>query len=105
MTTITADGTVEFMFYRSGAKDVKVAGDFTGWTQKALAMRPAKGGWWSLRIQLSGGEYRFRYLVDGNWYTDFAAQGIEMGRLGVNSVLVIPEIVEQANQKTVAVAA
>ena len=48
-------------------------------------------GWWLARVELDAGEYRFRYVADGTWYTDFAAHGVEITQLGWNSVLVVPE--------------
>jgi hypothetical protein len=36
------------------------------------------------------GEYRFRYWADGHWFTDYASHGVELGKHGWNSVLVVP---------------
>lgn len=91
MTNVNADGSVTFRFYRPTAGQVKLVGDFTNWQQAPIDMTCTGDGWWTLGTKLNGGEYRFRYLADGQWYTDFAAYGIEATESGWNSVLVVPE--------------
>jgi 1,4-alpha-glucan branching enzyme len=91
MTTIHEDGTVEFAFYRPSASNVRLAADFSSWLAGAIDMKPLGDGWWSAQLQLPAGEYRFRYVADDYWYTDFASHGIEMSKMGWNSVLVVPE--------------
>jgi 1,4-alpha-glucan branching enzyme len=90
MTTITDDGSVEFKFYRPQVGGVKLAGDFSNWASQAVSMQSAGEGWWSIRLKLRAGEYRFRYIADGEWYTDYASHGIEAAEEGWNSVLLIP---------------
>jgi len=91
MTSVSESGTVEFWFYRKGVSRVRVVGDFGDWRGASLEMSGDGDGWWRLSTTLGSGEYRFRYVADGQWYTDYASNGIEMGELGVNSVLVVPE--------------
>jgi len=91
MTSVDKDGTVEFWFYRRDVREVRVLGDFAGWRAGSLEMAGEGDGWWRLTATLAAGEYRFRYVADGQWYPDYASNGIEMGDLGVNSVLVVPE--------------
>jgi 1,4-alpha-glucan branching enzyme len=92
MTSVGKDGSVEFRFFRPGARAVELAGDFAGnWSQR-LAMSGDAHGWWTLELPLPPGDYRFRYVADGGeWYTDFASNGVEVNKLGWNSVLVVPE--------------
>ena len=55
-------------------------------------MRPRGDGWWTAAVPLPHGEYRFRYVADGVWYTDFASNGVERTRKGTwNSILVVPQ--------------
>jgi 1,4-alpha-glucan branching enzyme len=91
MTRVSKTGQVEFRFFRPGARVVKVAGEFTQWDGEPLLMRPEGDGWWSAVAAIGAGEYRFRYIADGKWYTDFAANGVEATRFGWNSVLVVPD--------------
>lgn len=90
MTSIGQNGTVEFRFYRPDAREVSLAGDFNGWGQP-LGMTPDGNGWWVARVPFGPGEYRFRYLADGVWYTDFAANGVELNEFGWDSLLFVPE--------------
>jgi hypothetical protein len=61
-------------------------------------MHPDGDGWWRAETQLHGGDYRFRYLADDDWYTDYASNGIEIGRLGCNSLLTVPEFRESQDR-------
>ncbi|HEX8524115.1 MAG TPA: isoamylase early set domain-containing protein [Tepidisphaeraceae bacterium] len=89
MTTVTPGGTVEFRFYRPEAQKVSVAGTFNRWSPTALQMSSDGEGWWTVKATLPAGEYKFRYVADGQWFTDFAAYGIEPTSFGMNSVLVV----------------
>lgn len=91
MTSIKDDGAVEFRFYRPQVNQVKLAGDFSQWVRQAISMQPAGGGWWTAKLTLPPGDYRFRYIADGIWFTDYAAHGIEACEDGWNSVVLIPE--------------
>jgi hypothetical protein len=46
-------------------------------------------GWWGIALELPPGEYRFRYLADGQWHTDYAANGVERSKWGWNSILIV----------------
>ena len=91
MTIVRQDGSVEFRFFRPEARDVRVAGDFNGWSGESLHMKPAGNGWWTARAVLGSGEYRFRYVADGRWFTDYASNGVEFAKLGLNSLLIVPK--------------
>jgi len=91
MTSVKTNGEVEFRFFRAGARDVAVAGDFTAWNDRPIAMRHEGNGWWSARARLQPGEYRFRYVADGQWFTDFASHGVELKKQIWNSVLLVQE--------------
>jgi 1,4-alpha-glucan branching enzyme len=89
MTSVKPDGRIEFRFYRPRAKEVSVAGSFNGWSTERLKMSPQSGGWWSLTTTLPEGDHRFRYCADGEWYTDFAANGVELEKGVLNSLLTV----------------
>jgi 1,4-alpha-glucan branching enzyme len=91
MTSVRSNGEVEFRFYRAGARAVALAGDFTAWEDQAVTMRHEGNGWWSARVSLKPGEYRFRYVADGQWVTDFASHGVELKKQTWNSVLLVQE--------------
>ena len=91
MTSVRTNGQVEFRFFRPNAANVAVAGDFTGWKEQAITMRHEGNGWWSASINLQPGEYRFRYVADGKWFTDYASHGVELKKQTWNSVLLVTE--------------
>jgi 1,4-alpha-glucan branching enzyme len=91
MTSVRTNGEVEFRFFRANAGDVAVAGDFTGWQEHPIHMCPEGNGWWTARVKLDPGEYRFRYVADGTWFTDFASHGVELKKQVWNSVLLVQE--------------
>ena len=85
---VTVKGNVaKFMFYHRHAKRVFIAGDFNNWQENQLFMTRDKNGYWSASIKLPPGEFKFRYCADGQWFTDYAAFGVEPGHLGLDSVL------------------
>lgn len=89
MVSIQGD-CVQFTFYRPGAGRIFVAGDFNGWKTDDILMVPAGDGNWKARVRLPSGEYRFRYCADGEWFTDYAACGVEPGRFGMDSIVSVP---------------
>ena len=89
MTSVTVDGFVEFRFYRPQASKVSVVGEFNSWLEGLTPMKPDGDGWWTASTTLKPGEYRFRYVADGVWYTDYASHGIEQAPNGYNAVLVV----------------
>lgn len=105
MVHLLDDGTVEFCYFRPGARDVRLAGDFNNWLARAddgdatathgSPMRRDEQGWWRTRLVLPAGEHRFKYIVDGNiWETDYAAYGVENDKLGGwNSIVWVAESV------------
>ena len=98
MTTVKGEGVVEFRFFRPEVASARVSGDFNGW-RADLPMQRDADGWWSATAKLPPGEYRFRYVADGRWFTDFAAHGVEASPLGYNAVLVIPKARKSATRK------
>lgn len=89
MVTIT-DDWAEFAFFRPQAESVYLIGDFNGWRFDELAMVRNGDGYWSLKLRLPPGEFKFRYYADGQWFTDYAAFGVEPGPFGLDSLVRIP---------------
>ena len=99
MVSTRPDGRVEFRFLAPGATRVQVVGDFTNWLTEPMEMAPIEQGWWKVSPRLGAGEYRFRYLVDGRWHTDFAAFGVAANDFGqFDSILVVPPRVQTGSQ-------
>ncbi len=84
------NGVATFSFYRAGASQVHLVGDFNHWQEGQSPMVHVGDGHWKATLSLSAGAHRFRYRVDGEWFTDFAAFGVEPGEQGWDSVLFVP---------------
>lgn len=87
MTRELPDGTTEFRFFRPQVSQLSLVGDFNGWSTRSMPMSREADGWWVFRLRLAPGTYQFRYFGDGQWYTDYAAFGLERGPFGWNSVI------------------
>ena len=85
-----SEGFVEFRFFRPDAQQVHLTGDFNDWQQGQTPMALGDDGYWNVQVALPPGEFKFRYCADGQWFTDFAAFGIEPGPYGMDSVVRIP---------------
>jgi len=81
----------EFSFFRPGARQVFLAGDFNQWQADDLPMVPAGNGYWTIKLSLPPGEFKFRYCADGQWFADYAAFGLEPGPYGPDSLVRVPD--------------
>lgn len=53
-----------FVIYEPDASTVEIAGSFTDW--KTLPLKQvAESGYWEVTLDVSGGEHRFVYILDG----------------------------------------
>ena len=89
MVTVTDNG-VRFRFFRPKAQNVHVVGEFNEWQNDRTPMTQTDDGHWELDMDLPEGTFKFRYLADGQWYTDFAAFGVEPAESGMDSILRVP---------------
>jgi len=71
-TTQASDGhkEVNFELVASLAKEVLLAGDFTGWEKTPIKLRKGERGAWRATVKLPPGQYRYKFLVDGQWRDD-----------------------------------
>jgi 1,4-alpha-glucan branching enzyme len=90
MVTVSESGYSEFRFFRPAASKVFLAGDFNDWRTDQIRMVRQQNGYWLAKIPLEAGDYKFRYIADGLWYTDFAASGVEPSDFGLDSLLRVP---------------
>ncbi|NIM06632.1 MAG: glycoside hydrolase [Armatimonadetes bacterium] len=70
---------VAFQIDAPGAKQVLVAGDFTNWESGAKRMPKKRGKKvvFSTSLMLSPGTYEYKFIVDGEWREDPAAESRE----------------------------
>jgi hypothetical protein len=72
------------------ANHIAVAGDFNHWSPTSTPMRQNRDGVWQATIDLlQGSQCEFRYLVDGEWMTDYHADGFAPNRFGSDNSLVL----------------
>lgn len=53
----------------TNAKRLYLSGSFNNWQEKDLLMHRTATGW-SLPVYLSDGTHTYRFIADGNWFTD-----------------------------------
>ena len=66
--------SVRFALHKPDAKGVAVCGDFNGWSPSATSMKRHNDGHWETTVALAPGRYQYKFLVDGDWLLDPAAQ-------------------------------
>ncbi|MDH4321890.1 MAG: isoamylase early set domain-containing protein [Desulfobulbaceae bacterium] len=82
--------TTEFTITAPDAKEVFLVGEFNDWCGDDLRMRRFKGGVFKKSVKLSPGRYEYRFVVDGEWWTDPANPNRSPNSFGSeNSVLTI----------------
>jgi len=69
-------------------RDVRLAGDFTNWDSGAIEMsRSGRSSEWVASVRVTPGEHQYRFLLDGNWYTDPSTEHASNPFGGENSIL------------------
>jgi len=90
------DGTMPqnvavFSFSTQRATKVQLAGDFNSW--QGSPMENIAPGEWVAKLSLSPGQYRYKFIVDGEWITDPANGWREQDTQGnLNSITYIPTL-------------
>ncbi len=82
----------------NAAKKVFLAGDFNEWAPRTSRMTKYKNGSFRARRKLLPGEYQYKFIVDGMWFNDPAAQAQVMNEHGtLNSVILVKSRIPQIN--------
>jgi len=80
-----------FTLSELNAQKVFLVGDFNNWDQKKHPMKKLNNKKWKLEVKLPAGEYKFKYLADGNWVNDPVAHKYVPNIYGgEDSVVVVP---------------
>lgn len=88
--TRTPEGVV-FTIEAPDARRVQLVGDFNEWALEGSEMEPV-GRIWKKVLKLPPGRYRYRYVVDGSWFSDPLNADVEPAPYGGhNSVLILDE--------------
>ena len=76
-----------FLCSIKGVEQVCLAGDFNGWVP--MPMEKIDDGFQTI-VDLSPGEYQYKFIVDGKWVEDPAAKKIIPNEFGTaNCVLIV----------------
>jgi 1,4-alpha-glucan branching enzyme len=82
---------VPFAFPAPAARQVSLAGDFNHWDPQAMPMHKGPHGTWYLNVALQPGRHEYRFVADGVWQDDPAAQDRIANALGgENCVKIVP---------------
>ncbi len=70
------------------AVEVYLAGDFNGWNPQADRMPRNGNGAFEKTVALASGEHQYKFVIDGEWYSDPMATRQVPNEFGsVNSVI------------------
>ena len=84
--------STEFKVYAPEAQEVFLVGDFNDWNGADYRMRRFKDGTWKKKVKLKPGQYEYRFVVDGDWWTDPDNPDRRLNTFGSeNSVITISE--------------
>ena len=72
--TATKTLSISFALHKPDAKRVSLCGEFNGWSSSATDMKRQGGGLWETTLALAPGRYQYKFIVDGEWIADPAAQ-------------------------------
>ena len=83
--------STEFSLHAPDATEVYLAGDFNDWNPEQYSMRKFKTGMCTKKLKLAPGRYEYKFIVDGEWWTDPANNNRQVTDMGENSVLEVGE--------------
>lgn len=79
---------VRFALHKPDANQVSLCGDFNGWTPSATPMKRLDDGHWETTVALAPGCFHYKFVADGDWLLDPAAQKNVPNEFGsLNSVV------------------
>ncbi|MBF0533302.1 MAG: helix-turn-helix domain-containing protein, partial [Candidatus Omnitrophica bacterium] len=61
---------IMFELNAAGVKKPAVTGSFINWDAKGIAMKKNLKGVYQASVLLKPGEYQYKFIADGNWWTD-----------------------------------
>lgn len=61
---------VMFRIYKPDARIISLVGDFNSWNPENDLLKMGDDGVWRLEKRLPRGEYRYKFIIDGEWKAD-----------------------------------
>jgi len=80
--------SIEFKLYAPSAKNVALAGDFNKWNPQTLKMKKDGNGTWKAKVSIPCGKHEYKFVVDGNWWTDPSCKSVSTNSLGSQNSIV-----------------
>lgn len=62
--------TVKFRIYNKSASLISIVGDFNNWNPEHDLLTKGKNNIWSITKKLQPGNYRYKFIIDGQWTHD-----------------------------------
>jgi hypothetical protein len=79
------------------ADRIFLVGDFNQWVATATPMQQERDGFWRAVVDLpAGSQCAFRYLIDGEWKTDYHGDGFATNSFGIDTSVVYAVLPETA---------
>jgi 1,4-alpha-glucan branching enzyme len=79
-------GKVTFVFEpRDRFKKVTLVGSFNNWDPDGHRMTRQKDGTYRKQLSLAPGEYEYKFLADGQWFTDPTGEGVAVNQFGAEN--------------------
>jgi chromosome partitioning protein len=83
-------GGVRFSIDAPHAREVRVTGEFTGWSYEGIPLERGDDGSWSTVVEVSAGTHEYRFILDGVWVKDPSNLESVLNEFGQeNSVVVV----------------
>lgn len=76
-----AIGGVLFQCRGEGAQEVEIAGDFNSWIPEPMVRRSVPGVWQKI-IPMPEGEFRYKFIIDGEWQLDPYQDDVKQNSFG-----------------------
>jgi len=83
--------STEFSLHAPEAEQVYLVGDFNDWNPEQYSMRKFKTGMCAKKLKLAPGRYEYKFVVDGEWWTDPANDNCQITDMGENSIIEVAE--------------
>lgn len=78
------------------ADSIFLVGDFNDWNRSSHPLKQDNNGRWTITVDLERGRsYQFRYLADGEWMNDNAADAFVANRYGSHNFVVVTDSAPQ----------
>ena len=88
LTSLRSSEKTFICYAGPNATRVFLAGDFNDWRTAAAPMTKTNDGSWRAKARLAPGEHQYKFIVDGQWVHDQAAERQVLNSYGtLNSVI------------------